>query len=472
MKNKGFTLVELLAVIVVLSIIALIGYSTVGNIISSSQDSSNKITIKNYAEAVDQAIFLSEMNNKEIDLTSPDWFKENVKFEKSKVECEYATYDKTSSLYGCKINSGDKKYCYINNEVTECNENKLSKIYGNSIQNGTPTPTSPVEIQSVGNKTKNLCNVVDGNDIAYTDYNEYTIENGTINFNGKTLVGIICKVNPNTTYTISAKSTDLGIEQRIREYNAKPTNFDTNLIKQTYSATFRASNSGKVTTSETTKYVLIVYYGNADKAGARVYDIQLEEGNTATSYEPYGYKIPITVSNGSTSNTTNIYLKEPLRKIGDTADYLDLVNKKVVRNIKEIVFDGLTTGKKITNVTTTTSNTYYAYINNLNGVTGDKNVLINSHFKSITSYKEGNSYITNNGTALVMFNTNQAINTTSLWNNWLNEQYTNSTPVVVDYVLSKEEEESIEVPSIPELEKGQNCEDFYKVNGATVECGY
>ena len=67
---------------------------------------------------------------------------------------------------------------------------------------------------------------------------------------------------------------------------------------------------------------------------------QLEEGSTATSYEPYGYKIPITVSNGTTSNTTNIYLKEPLRKVGDTADYLDLENKKVVRNIKEIVFNG------------------------------------------------------------------------------------------------------------------------------------
>ena len=30
------------------------------------------------------------------------------------------------------------------------------KIYGNSIQNGTPTPEAPIEIESVGDKTKNL----------------------------------------------------------------------------------------------------------------------------------------------------------------------------------------------------------------------------------------------------------------------------------------------------------------------------
>ena len=29
-------------------------------------------------------------------------------------------------------------------------------VYGNSVQDGTPTPESPVEIQSVGDLTKNL----------------------------------------------------------------------------------------------------------------------------------------------------------------------------------------------------------------------------------------------------------------------------------------------------------------------------
>lgn len=38
--------------------------------------------------------------------------------------------------------------------------------------------------------------------------------------------------------------------------------------------------------------------------------------------------------------TTNIYLNEPLRKIGDYADYVDFVNKKVVRNIGKKIYNG------------------------------------------------------------------------------------------------------------------------------------
>lgn len=51
----------------------------------------------------------------------------------------------------------------------------------------------------------------------------------------------------------------------------------------------------------------------------------------------YGsYKVPVTVSgeNGE-ETTTNIYLDEPLRKIGDYADYVDFAGKKVVRNVEE-----------------------------------------------------------------------------------------------------------------------------------------
>ena len=45
---------------------------------------------------------------------------------------------------------------------------------------------------------------------------------------------------------------------------------------------------------------------------------------TMPAYEPYGYRVPVTVN----SNTTNIYLDEQLVKSGDDADYIDYVMQK------------------------------------------------------------------------------------------------------------------------------------------------
>ena len=53
LNRKGFTLVELLAVIVVLSIIALIGYTAVGPIINNSRNSSAENNILQYIHAVE-----------------------------------------------------------------------------------------------------------------------------------------------------------------------------------------------------------------------------------------------------------------------------------------------------------------------------------------------------------------------------------------------------------------------------------
>lgn len=51
-------------------------------------------------------------------------------------------------------------------------------------------------------------------------------------------------------------------------------------------------------------------------------DIQLEGSSTKTGYEPYIAPV-----------TTNIFLDEPLRKVGDYADYVDFEKQKVVRNV-------------------------------------------------------------------------------------------------------------------------------------------
>lgn len=69
------------------------------------------------------------------------------------------------------------------------------------------------------------------------------------------------------------------------------------------------------------------YYDENNKAyycTVIIRNIQVEEGTTATSYEPYKGK-----------TTKHIYLDEPLRKVGDYADYIDFKNQKVVRNIVE-----------------------------------------------------------------------------------------------------------------------------------------
>ena len=58
--------------------------------------------------------------------------------------------------------------------------------------------------------------------------------------------------------------------------------------------------------------------------------IMFEKGSTCSEYEPYIVK------------THNIYLDEPLRKVGDTYDYIDFASKKVVRNV-EVVDESATT---------------------------------------------------------------------------------------------------------------------------------
>ena len=60
-----------------------------------------------------------------------------------------------------------------------------------------------------------------------------------------------------------------------------------------------------------------------------LYSFQIEYGTNVTEYEPY-YEPVI----------TNIYLNEPLRKIGDYADYIDFEKQKVIRKVKETILTG------------------------------------------------------------------------------------------------------------------------------------
>ena len=81
--------------------------------------------------------------------------------------------------------------------------------------------------------------------------------------------------------------------------------------------------------NKTIDYIAWIY--NTALAETYIKDMQLEIGNEETEYETYIEPI-----------TTNIYLNNPLRKIGETADYIDFEKGKVIRNIATDTFDGST----------------------------------------------------------------------------------------------------------------------------------
>lgn len=218
------------------------------------------------------------------------------------------------------------------------------EICGNSVQDGTPTPDTPVEIQSVGDlTTKNLL---------YSNATTRTINGVTMTYdNGGITLNGTCTTSANFdlnnivlsagTYTLSANVNKVPVNNGYAFVQ---------LYDSTNNQTITLINSNAMSSITTTiSDGTFLYRIRIDKGTTYdniILQPQLELGSTATEYEPYHkYDIPITVA-GTSSETKHIYLNEPLRKVGDYADYIDFKNKKVVRNVGETTFNGSETWVK------------------------------------------------------------------------------------------------------------------------------
>ena len=166
--------------------------------------------------------------------------------------------------------------------------------------------------------------------------NEVIIENTTYGYYNCSIKNFYLK--PNGVYTISYNSEILSGTPYIKVIimdDKKNTLVDIN------KGTFTAPSNGKVKIN--------FYSGSSINMGkVRYYNIQIEEGSTATSYEPYKSNIL----------TTN----EPveLRGIGKVKDELNLLNGKLTQRIGEITFDGSENWEAHD---TTTTNTVRYYLN-------------------------------------------------------------------------------------------------------------
>ena len=174
--------------------------------------------------------------------------------------------------------------------LENCKSNKRMKqleVYGNSVQDGRPTPDAPIEVQSVGERTVNLFDKDTAiKQLAYINMSQSRYYYST----DSSSVAIPCK--PNTTYTISH-----GIQASIfRACYIKSDNLPSPTSFQVLDAYECIQSSGdnvlQVTTGEVCTYLIV-------QCTSTIYDdfiqtLQVQEGSTATPYEPYGkYKIPV-----------------------------------------------------------------------------------------------------------------------------------------------------------------------------------
>lgn len=173
----------------------------------------------------------------------------------------------------------------------------------------------------------------------------------------------------------------------------------------------------------------IIVYKNGYTNTYTVKNVQFEFGDKATDYEPYEEK------------NYDAYLSEPLRCVGDTCDYIDLVNKKVVRKIKRSKISELNF------VVYTDLNKYHRFEALVNDKyfteTYSKNIMSNVLATSQYNIFENNSISERNN-----LNTLRILTTTYSTIDELNNAIGSQ---LIEYVLATPKEENISLPDISEF---------------------
>lgn len=181
------------------------------------------------------------------------------------------------------------------------------------------TLDNPIKLVSVGDKTNNICDIrrvwtgstrtlSSGEEFKYYEialpYGVYTVSTNCKDNTSASVATIFACNGSLGSGTIS--SSTLGV------FNSKPRTV--------------VNTTGKISvgvrSATTGDYVV---YPTEASATADNLQIMVAKGSSATDWEQYGYKVPITV--GDTTQT--IYLDQPLHKLGDFADTLT-INENVV----------------------------------------------------------------------------------------------------------------------------------------------
>lgn len=293
-------------------------------------------------------------------------------------------------------------------------------IKGNTVQNGTPTPPNPVDVNGVGERTENLFDF----NMWYSQLSptRCTVEktdnsikiSATSNDAHTGNSGYHIPVSAETTYTFSydSSNSNAGVGYI----------FENGIADSDHWHTF--SNNYKrpitFTTRSDTTYIILRLGVSATGNYITYFDMMLNTGSTAKPYEPYGYKIPILTTQGSAIN------------------YLGSVQS--TRKIKKIVFVGSEDENWSAHSAGGGAMRFRYTISN--SVQADT-----AHPTSICTHlplgAEGGTWNTDDiytiSSNYLWVRLDSSFTTVALLKSWLAQQYANGTPFTVWYVLATPE---------------------------------
>ena len=316
--------------------------------------------------------------------------------------------------------TSDTNYGKYKIPVTASSKNLL-EIYGFSTSGMSGADSD----KSLSNKYGTTISTINpSNELVVTQTKTDNPSNPTNYSNGYFTVGVNNYLEVDKEYKISMdidiKNNPLNVSAFMGLVNGNKS-FTFNVVDGQLQAVFTWNKNGS------NKYIEIRCAG----ASFTVSNFMITEKEEDYSYVPYK------------KETTNIYLDEPLRKIGDKSDYIDLKNGKVVRNIKNIL---LSTSLNKFNFSSNWDNdnytTFYFLPEGLK-----KDTFMSNYFKKITGYgsdinEEGYTSNANNDYLYFKILKSRASDNATL-NTWLNGKKVN-----ISGVLEEPINENISLPSI------------------------
>lgn len=293
----------------------------------------------------------------------------------------------------------------------------------------TPTSYEPygykIPVKVNGKNLFNINNVVSSSNVKNNNDGTLSVtpqatSSGVYASEPKTLRDYAPNLEVEKTYVLSANTTGTGNRIYL------------NITK-------RAWQFGKsLTLTEDDLNSAVVWYANGTDTSftATISNIQIEEGTVATDYEPY-----------IGSSTTNIYLDEPLRKVGNYADYIDFASGKVVRNVKETTLNGTENWSLYSGG--------YSFVVSIPDSIKKYQSSLSTHFKNVsyawaaTYNGKFDIYSDHDSVSNKYFRQpNGSVTTVARFKQWLESEITQGTPVRLVYTLASPIEQTMKLPQL------------------------